>query len=115
MQNLKVELQVGSGYYGVRCENVHVIIMPKAPNIVTFCDRDAPSGYCTVTLTSSSTGDAVQVVSDVAALFCISESTTSYYHYATCSTWQLKVRFICAAAPGTLTASMSSNCFEIIS
>lgn len=36
MQNLKVELQVGSGYYGVRCENVHVIIMPKAPNIVTF-------------------------------------------------------------------------------
>lgn len=115
MQNLKVELQVGSGYYGVRCENVHVIIMPKAPNIVTFCDRDAPSGYCTVTL--SSTGDAVQVVSDVAALFkfCISESTTSYYHYATCSTWQLKVRFISAAAPGTLTASMSSNCFEIIS
>lgn len=57
MQNLKVELQVGSGYYGVRCENVHVIIMPKAPNIVTFCDRDAPSGYCTVTL-SSSAGDA---------------------------------------------------------
>lgn len=115
MQNLKVELQVGSGYYGVpvRCENVHVIIMPKAPNIVTFCDRDAPSGYCTVTL--SSAGDAVQVVSDVAAaLFCISESTTSYYHYATCSTWQLKVRFICAAAPGTLTTSMSSNCFEII-
>lgn len=64
MQNLKVEFQVGSGYYGVRCENVHVIIMPKAPNIVTCCDRDAPSGYCTVTL---SAGDAVQVVSDVAA------------------------------------------------